>query len=89
MLREEWLKKIEELGGHQPFYARISDKRNELSPLELIYVCWDEKLSNYQKIRNKVAKEMRQDGWLAVSSTAMCEGHYCAIIKAERSKQQK
>jgi hypothetical protein len=86
MLREEWLKKIEESGGHQPFFAKSPRHFDEISPIELLYVCWDEKIQDFQKIRNKIAKELRQDKWTAISSTAMCEGHYCAIIKAERPK---
>jgi hypothetical protein len=87
MQREEWLNKIKELGGKQPIWARPSDSFNEKTQLELLYVYWLEKLPDYQKIRNRVAKDMRQDGWIVKSSSACCEGGYnCAIIKAERPK---
>jgi hypothetical protein len=87
MLRDEWLVKITDLGGKEPTYAMYTDRIAQLSPLEFIYVYWTESNPDYQKIRNKVAKEMRLDNWTVASSSAVCEsGKNCAIIKAERTK---
>ena len=88
MLREDWIKKIEASGGKQPVYAHPSSALERLSKLDFIHVYWSEKLPNYQKIRNQVAKDMRRDGWEVKSYSAVCEGgHNCALLKAERPKQ--
>ena len=86
MNREEWLKKLEETGGHQPIHAKAPRYFDKRSPLELLYVCWNEEITDFQKIRNKMAKELRSDNWIVTSNSAVCEGHFAAIIKAERQK---
>lgn len=86
MLREDWLKKLEEAGGHQPFYAKSPSYMARMSPLEFLYFCWSETIPDFQKIRNKMAKELRKDNWIVTSQSAVCEGNFCAIIKAERPK---
>lgn len=87
MIREDWIKLVIESGGKEPVYGHSSEMIERLKKIEFIHVYWSEKLSNYQNIRNQIAKDMRRDKWTVKSYSAVCEGgNNCALIKAERPK---
>lgn len=87
MLREDWIKLITESGGKELIYSHPSSELERLSTLDFIHVYWSDKIPNYQKIRNKIAKDMRKDNWTVKSNSAVCEGlNTSALLKAERTK---
>jgi hypothetical protein len=75
MRTEQWVEIIENSGG-----------KNE--NVDVLRFYWSDEQKDYKEVRNRIAKELREDNWTVrittTESGAFEDGKYCARIEAIR-----